>query len=1158
VEQLHIRLFGRLEVVYGGSRRPFTPPPRARPLLGYLVLHAGEALGRSSLAALFWPDEPDEDARANLRRHLHQIVRALPTPEGAPWIEASGGIICWPARPDVWVDVHEFERLAGDPATHEAALELYRADLLADCFEDCLIAERERIRAQFLGMCYELALTLRRDREFDRALVFVERILASDDWREDAVRLAMSIRYEAGDRTGALAEYARFATLLHDEMNVTPMPETVALRDAMLANEPLARSGPAHAERGGAEFKTPFVGRSAELETLNAAWARAARGTGTTIFLSGEGGVGKSRLVGELAASVAAEGGRALFGGTSNPEAFPYEALVDALHRSLPVLVEGRIDRRALSHVAQLLPELHAAVADLPVASTLDPAEARTALFEAIARTIEQLARTRPVVLVVEDLHWANAGTIDALEVLARRAGALPVLIVATYRSDEVGPGHALAALRRRLQSERRASSIALRALAAPEIGELVRRTVTGDDPPDRLAASIYTFSEGNPLFATQLLRNYSESGEVPDEGAAVRTIAEAVLARIGALDERTRALAETGAVVGRSFTTDLAMRVLGWREDEIVDALAPLLDRAIVREAGSAAFAYTFTHALIAAAIYDATPPDRRMARHRRIAQVMTEQREADSSVLAAIARHWREAGDVGRAAPAYLRAAQRAAEVYAYDESIDYATQATTLSADAAVTGAALLLRESNHAIRGLRDEQRRDFFALERLLESNGDEALAWELLRRRVSLARGTDDISAEAASLAELKERAVASKRPDWIAATAKAYADHYFATNDYARADASAQEALAAFERLGDERGAIDSLCVLSRIEADHGDTAKTRAYLERVRARLGKHDITTILNATFAAGYAANHRQEFALTVELALEGLELARAGGNKTREGDALNLIGLAATRLGDFSQARRVLGEARELFAATGRQFGVSAATLNLGILDWRLGALDSAYANLTSASAGFRGVKNVVGEILAANNLANVCTRMERHAEAIAHAQNALNLSRDNKQLVFENGALFALGFAKRRAGDPAAGIVHTEQALPLSRSAERNVDILEALAELGLAYAASGQSKKALAVIDELLASPNADIERAFWPHWYWWAAAQVYHHCGQEKKAGAALAGAIARASDFEEKIRASGEDAAPFGAMPMNVAIRASAQGNWPEALA
>jgi predicted ATPase/DNA-binding SARP family transcriptional activator len=1154
MDQLAIRLFGRLEVSYAGSDQQFRPPPRARPLLGYIVLNAGQAIGRSTLAALFWPDESDEDARSNLRRHLHQIVRALPVPPGEPWIVATAATISWPLRDDVWVDAHEFERLADDPDQQAAAVECYRGDLLEDYHEEWLLAKRERLRAQFLGMCYDLALSARRDREFEEALRYVDRILATDEWREDAVRLAMAIRYESGDRTGALAVYAAFAKRLRDEMDVTPMPETVALRDSLVTNDVAAPPGPGAAERA-VGFKTPFVGRVTETEALNAAWARAARGSGSTIFISGEAGVGKSRLVGELAASVAAEGGRVLFGDTSNPEEVPYEALVEALRRSLPLLIDTRIDRVALSRVAQLLPELSAALPDLIKPETREPAEARRELFEAIARTIEQLSRTRPVVLLVEDLQWANAGTIDALEVLARRAGALPVLIVVTYRSDEVGPGHALGALRRRLQGERRATSIALRALAAPEIAELVRRSVTGVETPPALADAIYGFSEGNPLFANQLLRGYAESGDVPDESTAVRTIAEAVLSRIGALDENARSLAEAGATAGRSFTTELVRRVLGWREDEVVDALAPLLDRAIVREAGGAAYGYTFTHALIAGAIYEATPLPRRAARHRRIAQVMTEQRGDDRTALATIARHWREAGDNERAAPLYFEAAERAAAVYAYDESVEYGTQAALLATEDRVVRAALLLRESVHAIQGLREEQHRDLAALEELREQDPDGEFAWGVLRRRVLLARGTDDLQSEVACLGRLQEQATASGRPDWLAESQKLFSDYYFARSEVALAEESAREALALFADLGDEAAEVYVLCLLSRIEADRGDLVKMRSYLEQARALLGAHDINAIMNALSTAAYSANYRQDFRATVDLASQSLELAREGGNKARMSDALNWMGIAKTRLGDFGAARRDLVAAREMFVLLGRPHGAASALLNLGILEWRIGELEIAHALVSEASQALHDVHNGRGEVLAATNLSNICTRLGRYDEGIAHAESALRMSRESNLRAYENGAMYALGFAKHRSGDVAAGIAFTEDALSRSREVERPVDILEALSELSLAYATIGKKKKALAFIEELLSSSSVDIESAFWPHLYPWVAAQVYRLCGEPEKSARALAAAVDAADRLQASICAT-EDGSAFATLPLNVALRlASAKDDWPE---
>jgi DNA-binding SARP family transcriptional activator len=1124
------------------------------PLLGYLVLHAGAAIGRTALAAMFWPDEPEKIARTNLRRHLHQIARALPPSPGAPWIESGSNAVSWPERDDVWIDVREFERDARDPATHERALEVYRGDLLADYYEEWLLAERERLRAQYLRMCYDLALAARRDREYERALRFIGLILATDEWREDVVRLELAIRYEAGDRTGALAAYAQFATRLRDEMNVTPMPETVALRDAMLANEAVAGAGTAAAERH-AEFKTPLVGRAAELKTLDAAWSRAARGSGTTVFVGGEAGVGKSRLVGELAAQVAAEGGRALFGGTSNPEAFPYEAVVDALRRNVSLIVESRIDRRTLSRLCQLLPELHAALPDLPPTEVLEPAQARSALFEAIARTVEQLSRTRPVVLVLEDLHWANAGTLDALEVLARRIGAHPTLIVATHRSEEAGTGHPLSAMRRRLQSERRASSLSVRSLDAAGIGELVRRSVNAADIPSALAETIYSFSEGNPLFANQLLRGFVETGEVPNEGAAVSSIAGAVLARIEALDARTRALAETAATAGRSFTAELAMRVLGWREGEVFDALAPLLDRGIVREAGGNAFAYSFSHWLIAAAVYSATPLERRRARHRRIAQVMTERGDDDRSTLATIARHWKEAGDLARAGPIYLEAARRAADVYAYAESVDYCTEAVNLTTDSNVIRTALLLRESAHASQGLRENQRLDLAALEASLAAESDPELAWEVLRRQATLARATDDLTSEVELLSRLNERADASKKREWLAEAAKLQALHWFAVSD-ARAETASLEALAQFERLEDERGEVESLCLLSRIEADRGDLERARAYLARARTRLATEDSSTIMNATFAAGYAANHHQDFQTTVDLASEALELARASGNRGREGDAINLIGLAKTRLNDFAGARAALNEARELFSAIGRRFGTAAVTLNLGILEWRIGSLDVALERMSAAAAEFREIKNAGGELLAAVDTSTILMRMGRLDAALEFANTALRLALETSQQPFEAGGLMAIGVTRRRAGDPAGGIVRIEEALAMFRRLERPIDTLEALTELAVAYALVGRDDEALAKIEELMATPDADLKKGFWPQLYYWAAAQVYRHCGEEKKAARALAAAVALVNDLETRIAAS-EDATAFAQLEMNAAIRSARDGAWPVTL-
>ncbi|MBV8491745.1 MAG: AAA family ATPase, partial [Candidatus Eremiobacteraeota bacterium] len=293
-------------------------------MLGYLLVHAGESIGRIALANLLWPDEPEDVARTNLRRHLHEVTRALPRSE-RPWIAATMESISWPVRDDVWIDVAEFERAAADPARVGDAIELYRGTLLGDFYDEWLMVEQERLRATYLDLLVDAAYKARAEREFATALRYVDRILTEDEWREDAVRLGMAIKYESGDRTGALTDFSRFAAHLKKEMRVEPMADTLAMRDTILGNAPLESQRVD--EEGAQAAGTPFVGRAEELESLRGAWSRAARGAGGTFFVGAPAGVGKSRLVAELAARVKAEGGRVLTGGTSNAEAFPYEAI---------------------------------------------------------------------------------------------------------------------------------------------------------------------------------------------------------------------------------------------------------------------------------------------------------------------------------------------------------------------------------------------------------------------------------------------------------------------------------------------------------------------------------------------------------------------------------------------------------------------------------------------------------------------------------------------------------------------------------------------------------------------------------------------------------------------------------------------------------------
>lgn len=229
-----MRLLGTAHFRHGGEPWRFSAPPRALPLLALLSL-ARAPVPRATIAAQLWPDELEADARANVRRHLHHLRRALP-PSETPWIDESGGHLVWHAEADVAIDLARFERLVADPETAAEAVAAYGGDLLEGYDDDeWLTVERERLRSTYLEALLELAVRARRARDFAAAIAFAERLLSYDDLREDALRELIAARYAASDRGGALAVYERFAARLGEALHVEPMAETIAMAEAIRA-----------------------------------------------------------------------------------------------------------------------------------------------------------------------------------------------------------------------------------------------------------------------------------------------------------------------------------------------------------------------------------------------------------------------------------------------------------------------------------------------------------------------------------------------------------------------------------------------------------------------------------------------------------------------------------------------------------------------------------------------------------------------------------------------------------------------------------------------------------------------------------------------------------------------------------------------------------
>ena len=654
VHRLSIGLFGKPAFEFDGKPWKWAAPPRCLPLLGLLTRSGAGMLSRASLAAMLWPEELDSEARTNLRRHLYRMSHALPVVEGVDWIAGDNLTVGWDATSPAGIDVRIFEEHIAAGRLREAAA-LYRGEFLEGYYEDFVLAERERLRAMATELLIALAHESRAERDFSGAAAYAQRLLDIDEWREDALREWMIAKYESSERSAAIAAYERFARRLREEFSADPATETTALRDAIRSDAPMPNEPAQVFERGLSEaahrgWKLPLVGRDDELERLRAAWSRAARGNGSVAFLSGEAGIGKSRLAAELVQLVRDQGGHALVGVTSNPEGEPYQAVLVALRAALSLVAHARVDATWLTSLAHVLPEIRGLREGLG-SEELPPDRARERLFEAIARVLEQLGRMRPLCIVLEDLHWAGPATLEIVGALARRIGSLPVLLVVTYRSEESKAGDPLRKLRTALVGERRAIAAPLERLQPLEVERVVRSVVGEEDAPATLGDGIARLSEGNPLFVVQLVEGYLETGKVPDESSALGSVGDAISARAKRLHAGVRSVAEVAATVGMSFRADLVADAGGWDENAVLDAIGELMDRALVRESGGE-LEYVFTHALVAATFYRDSPQELRSARHRRIAALLDRNRTGAPAADGSMAIHWRLAGEPERAA--------------------------------------------------------------------------------------------------------------------------------------------------------------------------------------------------------------------------------------------------------------------------------------------------------------------------------------------------------------------------------------------------------------------------------------------------------------------------------------------------------------------------
>jgi DNA-binding SARP family transcriptional activator/energy-coupling factor transporter ATP-binding protein EcfA2 len=1117
---LDIRLFGRASVSAGGVPVKFAKRATTLAMLALILLQRGQTISRESLAFTLFPEADETSALAELRRYLYLANKSLPASPDDPWLIVDSETVRWNTAGDAFVDIIAFERLAANAETQSEAIEMYGGDLLEEIYDDWVVGERERLRARYLAIASESLERYRTGRAFAAAIACAKRILASDPWREDTLRALLAVRYESGDSAGALAEYELFAKRLRDELAIAPMPETSAVRQAILRNEALPGSLDLrpHADQRGAQRAIailPFVGRRRELAALHAIWRRAARGAGALVLLTGEAGVGKTRLTAELARTVQAEGGRVFVGTTSPSEAMPYQPIVEALRSGLPLLLARPPVAARRAALARVLPELSDPDAPDIVLPEQAPELETARIYDALSHAVRGLASPRPLLLVLEDVHWAGPATVEALGAIVRNVTRAPVLVIASCREEETPADHPLRALLRTLRPFHNVEELSLERLLQDDVADLVASVDDLRERGETLVRDLFAHSEGNALFLNEAISGVLERGEAPSDALAT-TIEHVLAARIARLGEDAHTVAQIAAVAGPGCSVALVREVSNIPVAAVARGFDELLERRIVREAGARAkYDYAFTHHLIAKAVYDGIEPAFRAQRHSRIARVLeTEYRPIAGGPAREIARHHERAGETLECADWYLTAARQAAAVHAYGDAIELATRALEYAASPQSRQAALDVRERARGRRGDRSGQRADIDELERL--AGADPRSRFDVILRRVLLARTLGASDDEGRAIAEME--VLARSLDD--AARAQALAEratHAGLRSRQADGLEPARAALAIYERLGDVRGQLECLYLLVDFTANIGDIEASRRYLALMSERAGSlADQVVEARALSVASTAALLRRDYRESFDLATRALVLHEATNDREGEAWALGRLAVNAAWLGDFGTALREFDRALVAFESIGNQRGLALTHTNRTTLLMRLGLFRDALASIERSNALYE-IAHEQRTITA--NLVNasfVTLHLGDAPEAKELAHRALTAAKEIAFPVFEAAALSNLGNAERVLGQLADAIEHMEAGIAIRRPIQEPRDFVDDLADLTLSYVAAGRTRDALATAEELCAIGRVSFDGAFWPHYIWWAIAQ-----------GLAAGGESARAKDAAERAR-------------------------------
>ncbi len=1039
--------------LFGGFRARIDPDQalviaikKSQALLAYLALPLGQAHPRDKLAALLWGDMQEAQARAGLRQTLYTLRRVLGDPE--PLRLVGETVALEPAL--VAADVRAFEqRIArGTREALEEAVALYQGDLLEGLtlqeppFEEWLVAERLRLRELALEALARLLVQQRDAGALDEAVQTALRLVALDPLQEPVHRTLMRLYLQIGRRGAALRQYQLCVGALQRELHAEPDDETRALYQQILQRRPGRPSVAPHAAgpgaaRAGTEgllhtdalaAETPIVGREVELAQLRDALQAALAGRGQLVAVTGEAGIGKSRLVGELVAEASRKGARVLLGRCFETEqVLPFGPWINVLRDSRLAAdgeTLGRLGPVWRAELARLLPEI--APGTSPGAPTSDPAQ----LFEAVAQLLERVALAQPAVLVFEDLHWADEMSLRLLAFAGRRLQRWRLLIVATVRDedlleatllrhtlDELGRGHHVSRLS--LGSLSRENTVALaRALVQlPGVSPLEER--------------IWRASRGNPFMVVETLRAL-RGGSLPEDKSALplpERVRDLIAHRLERLGDRSRRLLALAAVVGRPFDFALLHRATDLGEAEVAEGVEELVRHRVLHGSGEG---LEFTHDRIREVVYGQLVPARRALLHRRVAEALEALHTGalEAHALALGTHYWE--GEAWARAVVYLtQAGVQASLRYAKRDAVSCHEQAL-----AALTH----LPES----RQTREQAAELHFNLAHSLSLMGQLERAKESFLLAEALAVALDD-----------------HRRLGQIHGGMTYLLGH---EGDFEAATRSGLRALTIAASLGDRGLEVWTSVGLGRVYFGQGNY---RAAIDRLRwvtgalkdtpvdERFGRGSLMPSVAGRAWLALCLGHIGEYSEAIAWGSEGVRIADAVAGPQERVWAYYCLSCVQLERGDADLATPLLEQAALLCGEAGLPIYAPRVLASLGAAHIMSGRVDTALPLLQRAAAEAQAIKLVYGHPTVLIHTGEAHLAAGGLDEARGYAEQALDVASRQGARGEQARARHLLGEIAGRGGPSAGEQALEHYAVALALAKELGMAPLQARCHLG-------------------------------------------------------------------------------------------------------